>query len=113
MYRHWQPEKCRVLMSLDYSKSPTNSEVPTDQGYHVPVSWIKKVGEGKLYYNNLGHNETSWVNPAYLDSITQAVHWLRGDIEIDATPNPDVSKAQEEKSAKDFAAGGFKARVKK
>lgn len=113
MYQHWQPEKCRVLMSLDYSKSPTNSDVPTDHGYHVPVSWIKKVGEGKLYYNNLGHNETSWVNPAYLDSITQAIHWMRGEIEIDATPNPEVSKAQEEKAAKDFAAGGFKARMKK
>lgn len=113
MYRHWQPAKCRVLLSLDYSKSPTGSEIPTEHGYHVPLCWIKNVGEGKLYYNNLGHNESSWTNPAYLDSITQAVHWMRGDIEVDATPNPDVSKAMEEKSAKDFAAGGFKGREKK
>ena len=113
MYRHWQPAKCRVLLSLDYSKSPTGSEIPTEHGYHVPLCWIKNVGEGKLYYNNLGHNETSWTNPAYLESITQAVRWMRGDIEVDATPNPDVSKAMEEKSAKDFAAGGFKGRQKK
>ncbi len=110
MYRHWQPSKCRVLMSLDYSKSPTNSEVPTEHGYHVPLCWIKNVGEGKLYYNNLGHNETSWVNSAYLDSITQAVHWIRDEVEIDATPNPEVSTAMEVKAKKDFEAGGFKER---
>lgn len=110
MYRHFQPAKCRVLLSLDYAKSPTGSEIPTGHGYHVPVCWIKTMGEGKLYYNNLGHNESSWTNPAYLDSITQAARWMRGEIECDATPNPEVSKAFEAKSKKDFAEKGFKAR---
>ena len=113
MYRHWQPAKCRVLLSLDYSKSPVGGTINTEHGYHVPVCWIKNNGEGKLYYNNIGHNEGSWVNPAYLDSITQAVKWIRGEIEVDATPNPEVSKAQEEKAQKDFVAGGFKANEKK
>ena len=113
MYRHWQPAKCRVLMSIDYSKSPIGGSVPTEHGYHVPVCWIKNNGDGKLYYNNLGHNESSWVNPAYLESITQAVKWIRGEVEVDATPNPEVSKAQEEKAQKDFVAGGFKANEKK
>ena len=113
MYRHWQPAKCRVLLSLDYSKSPVGNTIPVEHGYHVPVCWIKNNGDGKLYYNNIGHNEGSWVNPAYLDSITQAVKWIRGEIEVDATPNPEVSKAQEEKAQKDFEAGGFKSNAKK
>jgi uncharacterized protein len=108
MYRNWQPEKVRVLLSLDYSKSPTNNPVPLQFGYHVPVCWIKNYGDGKVYVNNLGHNETSWTNEAYLDSITQAVRWIRGEIEVDATPNPEVSAAQEEKSKRDFAEGEFK-----
>ena len=112
MYRHWQPEKCRVLLSLDYAKSATGSEINTDHGYHVPLAWVKKVGDGKLYYNNLGHNETSWTNPAYLESITNAVKWFRGEIEVDTTPNPEVSKAYEEKSKKDFEAGEFKGKKK-
>jgi type 1 glutamine amidotransferase len=112
MYRHWQPEKVRVLLSLDYSKSPTGGEINTEHGYHVPLAWVKSVGEGKLYYNNLGHNESSWANPIYMESITNAVKWFRGEIEVDTTPNPDVSKAYEEKSAKDFEAGGFKGKKK-
>ncbi len=107
MYRHWQPEKVRVLMSLNYAGSPTGSTINTEHGYHVPVCWIKDYGDGRVYYNNLGHNETSWANEAYLDSITQAVHWIRGEIEVDATPNPEVSAAQEEKAQADFEAGTF------
>jgi hypothetical protein len=32
---------------------------------------------------------------------------MRGEIECDATPNPDVSKAFEEKSQKDIRENGF------
>ena len=113
MYRHWQPAKCRVLLSLDYAKSPLNAGgkkgpvINTQYGAHVPVCWIKTIGDGKLYYNNLGHNESSWANKQYLDSITQAVKWMRGEIECDATPNPEVSKAYEEKTQKDIREHGF------
>jgi len=110
MYRRWQPEKCRVLLSLDYAKSPLKGgKINTQYGAHVPVCWIKTMGEGKLYYNNLGHNESSWANKQYLDSITQAVKWMRGEIECDAKPNPAVSAAFEEKSQKDIKEHGFEA----
>ena len=107
MYRHWQPEKVRVLLSIDYSRSPTKNSVPTQFGYHVPVCWIKEIGEGRVYFNNLGHNEASWTNKAYLDSIANAIDWIRGVEEADATPNPDVSAAMEQKSQDDFEPGGF------
>lgn len=112
MYRLWQPEKVHVLLSLDYSQSPVGGEVNTEFGYHVPVCWIKQMGEGKLYYNNLGHREESWTNPEYLASITQAVRWMRGEFEVNAAPNPEVSAAQEAKAKADFAAGGFKSKSK-
>ncbi|WP_437224491.1 ThuA domain-containing protein [Planctomicrobium sp. SH661] len=107
MYRNWQPEKVHVLMSLDYSRSPIGGEVNVAHGYHVPVCWIKNYGEGKVYCNNLGHNETTWTNPAFLSSITEAVKWIRGDVSVDATPNPEVSAAQEAKAKADAAAGKF------
>lgn len=107
MYRNWQPEKVRVLLSLDYSQSPTNNAVPTEHGYHVPVAWIKNYGDGRVYFNNLGHREDTWVRKPFLDSITQAVHWIRSEIEVDATPNPEVSAEQERKARADFAAGNF------
>lgn len=101
-YKNWQPEKVRVLMSLDMSRCKPSMP------YHVPVSWIKNYGEGRVYFNNLGHNEASWSDERYLKSITEAVRWIRGDIEIDATPNPELSAAQEEAAKAAAAAASAK-----
>jgi len=89
-YKNWQPEKVRVLMSLNMAKC--RPSMP----YHVPVAWIKAYGAGRVYFNNLGHNETSWANERYLKSITEAVRWMRGEIPLDATPNPALSAAEEQ-----------------
>jgi hypothetical protein len=89
-YKNWQPEKVRVLMSLDMAKCQPSMP------YHVPVAWIKNYGEGRVYFNNLGHNESSWADARYLSSITEAVRWIRGEIEVDAKPNPELSSSQEQ-----------------
>lgn len=89
-YKNWQPEKVRVLMSLDMAKCNPSMH------YHVPVAWIKNYGQGRVYFNNLGHNESSWADERYLSSITTAVRWIRGEIEVDAKPNPELSAAQEQ-----------------
>ena len=93
-YKNWQPEKVRVLMSLDMSKCKPS------EPYHVPVAWVKSYGQGKVYVNNLGHNESSWQDQRFLDSITAATKWIRGDIDGESAPNPELSLAQE-KAAKE------------
>ncbi|MCA9085277.1 MAG: ThuA domain-containing protein [Planctomycetaceae bacterium] len=99
-YKNWQPEKVRVLMSLDMSKC--NPSKP----YHVPVSWVKSWGEGKVYVNNLGHNEGTWTDERFLQSITAGIKWIRGDVEGESAPNPELSKAQEELAKKAAEASG-------
>lgn len=96
-YSHWQPEKVRVLASLNMAK--TSLKKP----YHVPVIWVKEVGQGKMYYSNLGHNETTWTNKAFLDSVTGAMKWIRGIESGSAKPNPELSKAWDEKSKEEGA----------
>lgn len=95
-YKNWQPEKVRVLMSLDMSKCKPS------EPYHVPVAWVKDYGKGRLFYTNLGHNEGTWTDKRFLSSVTGGIRWVMGLEEADATPNPDVS-AQEEKKAKEAA----------
>lgn len=91
-YDNWKPENVRVLMSLDMEK--TNPRRP----YHVPVAWCRSWGEGKIFMNNLGHNETTWTDKRFLDSVTAAVKWIRGEVEAASEPNPEVSKAWDERS---------------
>lgn len=94
-YRNWQPEKVRVLMSLNMEKCKPAKP------YHVPVAWAKNYGEGRIYYTNLGHNEGTWTNPTFLKSTEQGILWAAGLIDGDATPNPKMSQKLEEKAKAD------------
>lgn len=100
-YVNWQPKKVRVLMSLDMAK--TDKKMP----YHVPVAWVKQIGEGRMYYNNLGHRNDTWENEQFLKSIEGAVRWIQGTEEGDATPNPDVSREQHRLSVQAAKADGI------
>ncbi len=91
-YTHWQPQKVKVLMSLNMEKTALKKP------YHVPVAWVKDYGQGRVYYNNLGHNDATWTQKPFLDSILAGIKWTSGAIEGDATPNPDVSAKEVEKA---------------
>ena len=92
-FKNWQPEKVRVLMSLDMSK--TKLKKP----YHVPVLWVKEYGDGKVMHMSLGHREDVWENPTYQESLLGGIKWILNMEPGDATPNPEVS-AEQEKLAK-------------
>lgn len=97
-YTHWQPGKVKVLMSLDMEKTALKKP------YHVPVAWVKDYGQGRVYYNNLGHNDATWTQQPFLDSLLAGIKWVTGEVEGDAKPNPEVSAKEEEKAK--AAAGG-------
>lgn len=92
-FRNWQPEKVRVLMSLNMEKTAKK------EPYHVPILWVKEYGEGRAMHMSLGHREDIWTNPTYMKSILGGVNWILHREEGDATPNPELS-AEEEKKAK-------------
>lgn len=89
-FKNWQPEKVRVLMSLDMEK--TDLKKP----YHVPVLWVKPYGAGRVMHMSLGHREDVWEKPAYQESLIGGIKWLLGQEAGDATPNPELSAEQEE-----------------
>lgn len=94
-YVHWQPEKVHVLMSLNMAKCGLKKP------YQVPVAWVKTYGDGKIFYTNLGHNTETWTDKLFIESLLGGIKWVLGQEEGDATPNPEVSKAQEEKAKLD------------
>jgi type 1 glutamine amidotransferase len=92
-YKNWQPEKVHVLMSLNMEKC--NPKRP----YQVPVAWAKDWGQGKVFVNNMGHNPSTWTNPAFLDSVIGAIKWIRGDAPAAVPVNPELSKQEDAKAA--------------
>ena len=95
-YKNWQPEKVRVLMSLNMAKTAHK------EARHVPVAWVKEWGDegggGKIFYTNLGHNEKTWTDEKFLDSVAGGIRWILDMEEGSAKPNPEVSAAEEAKA---------------
>ena len=94
-FKNWQPEKVRVLMSLNMAKCKLKKD------YHVPIAWVKEYGEGKALHMSLGHREDVWENPTYQQSLLGGIKWILNREPGDATPNPELSKAEEEKAKKE------------
>ena len=97
-FKNWQPEKVRVLMSLNMAK--TKLKLPV----HVPILWVKNYGDGKVMHMSLGHNESVWTNEKYMESMLGGIKWILNQAEGDATPNPDLSAEQVKKAAADTEA---------
>ena len=94
-YKNWQPEKVRVLMSLNMAKCKPSHD------YMVPVAWVKSVGEGRMFYTNLGHNPATWQDKRHLASIEAGVKWVLHKVEGESKPNPELSAELEKKAKAD------------
>lgn len=87
-YTHFNPASVRVLLSINMAKSQPQAP------YHVPVSWVRDVGAGRLFYTNLGHNASSWENETYQKHIVAGIRWALKLSDGPAVPNPEVSAQQ-------------------
>ena len=114
-YSNFNPASVRVLLSIDMAKSQPQAP------YHVPVSWVRDVGAGRLFYTNLGHNASSWENETYQKHIVAGIRWALKFTDGPSAPNPELSAQQALKGivavaaaqlGKDAAALGAKALAK-
>src|SRR3569833_881630 len=82
------------------------------QNRHVPIAWVKNYGQGRAMHMSLGHNEAVGEMPQYMDSMLGGVKWILGMEPGDATPNPELSSAEDAKAKATFKTAPEKARVK-
>ncbi|MRI00494.1 dehydrogenase [Kriegella sp. EG-1] len=46
-----------------------------DGNHHEPWTWVKKVGEGKVFYTAYGHDERTWHQTGFQQLIKQGILW--------------------------------------
>jgi uncharacterized protein len=84
-------ENVHVLTSIDYSlmtdcDKGLESSKRTDGDYGL--SWIRREGKGRLFYQALGHHESIYYNnPAMLEHILAGMQYALGDLVADDTPS--------------------------
>ncbi len=78
------PDDVRVLVSLDMPHCSPK------EPWHVPVSWVRDFGRGRVFYSNFGHNESTWNEPMFQQHYLAGILWALGRAEGPSEPNPDV-----------------------
>jgi len=77
-------EKLHVLQSLDLSQMKDPGKRP-DKDY--AVSWVRKYGDGRVFYTTLGHCEATHWNPLFLRHLLAGIQFALGDLPPSAEPS--------------------------
>ena len=83
----------RVLVSLDMKQDEV-SKIINDGPREVPVSWLRKAGDGRVFYTNFGHRDDTFTKPAILKHMLDGIQYALGDLEADATPTAEAGSKQ-------------------
>jgi len=81
-------DKQLVLMSLDMSDPATKAKASKPTDADTGISWIKKVGKGRVFYCSLGHNNHIMYDPAILQHYLAGIQFAFGDYKVDTKPKP-------------------------
>jgi type 1 glutamine amidotransferase/sugar phosphate isomerase/epimerase len=92
---HWEDVRVLVTVDLDDPKiepRPWTGYKRPDNVY--PVTWIRRYGNGRMFYSSLGHMVETFTTPSLVGHFLAGVQYMLGDLEADATPNPRTPKTQ-------------------
>ena len=99
-------DKQRELISLDMSKPETKGKIVDKDGKPLldkngrpvitradndfPISWIKKEGNGRVFYTSLGHNKDIFFVPQILQHYLDGIQYALGDLSADDVPTASL-----------------------
>ena len=83
--------RVRVLTSVDYAamsaEDKAKEQYPRSDGDY-PLSWIRREGQGRVFYEAHGHNERVYAIKPLLAHLLYGVQYVLGDLPADDTPRP-------------------------
>ncbi|MEO8270863.1 MAG: ThuA domain-containing protein [Aureliella sp.] len=83
----------RVLVSLDMNQAKVSERID-DGPREVPVSWVRKAGDGRVFYTNFGHNESTYENPTIMKHLLDGIQYAMGDLQVDDVPTQKVESVE-------------------
>lgn len=86
-FNNWNKETMHVLALLEPGDERAKQERYNIPAY--PIIWCSKYGNGKVYFNAIGHRDEIWSNRAFLDTVVDAAKWALGETEGSTEPNFD------------------------
>ena len=84
-FRQFSRDRVRVLLTLDTHSVNMGADGVNPGTQDFPLAWIRRFGAGRVFYNALGHFDSTWADPGIRQMMLQSMLWLTGQIEVDAT----------------------------
>ncbi len=94
-FRAWDRSKLRVLLTLDTNSVDLGRNGVNRTDNDFAVSWCRPYGDGRVYYNALGHFDETWLDPRFQQSIHQALLWLVRAVDSPAVPRSSIAQIPE------------------
>ena len=73
-FRNLNEKTMRVLALLDPGKEREKQKMYNVPSY--PMIWCSAYGDGRVYFNGIGHREDVWTSDVFKASIIDAAEWL-------------------------------------
>ena len=88
-------DNVHVLTSIDYAKMSDEDKAkePTPRTDHdYALSWIRREGKGRLFYEAHGHHERNYAIKPFLEHMLAGVQYAIGDLKADDSPSTKGTK---------------------
>lgn len=85
LFNGLQDASMHVLALLEPGEEREKQEKYQVPAY--PVIWCSAPGEGRVFYNAMGHREDVWSNPDFQQLFLDSLAWTHGAGEAQAEPN--------------------------
>ena len=83
-------ENVHVLTSINYDKMSFMDKLKEGSprpDHDFGLSWIKKEGQGRVFYMALGHDERIYAMPNMMAHLTAGMQYTLGDLKADDSPS--------------------------
>ena len=83
--------RAHILTSIDYAKMPAEVKAqepaPQRTDHDYALSYLVKEGQGRVFVEVLGHDESIYKQPAMLGHILAGMQYALGDLQADDSPS--------------------------
>ena len=88
--KSWSRENLHVLTSIDYSKMSEADKLKEDyprEDHDYGLSWIRREGNGRVFYCAHGHSERVYASRPMLEHVLAGVQYALGDLKANDAPS--------------------------
>ena len=88
-------ENLHILTSIDYSKMSDADKLKEDyprEDHDYGLSWIRREGKGRVFYEAHGHSERVYAIKPMLEHLLAGMQYAMGDLKANDTPSAKLKK---------------------